>query len=95
MSEVDVQQPEIVTDVDQNRKYIEDFLDQVKTDNFAKAEKTFSDLVGGKLGDALDQQKAKIAGAVFDSPEADLGDSFDDEEDLDASLGAETGEVEV
>ena len=59
MSEVDVQQPEIVTDVDQNRKYIEDFIDQIQSDNFAKAETNFKDMVGDKLATALDQQKAK------------------------------------
>ena len=78
MSEVDVQQPEIVTDVDQNRKYIEDFLDQVQTDNFAKAETNFKDMVGDKLATALDQQKAKIAGAVFNNAEIEI----DNEENL-------------
>lgn len=64
MSEVE-NQPKIVTDAEQNRKYIEDFIDQIQSDNFAKAETNFKDMVGDKLAVALDQQKAKLAGAVF------------------------------
>lgn len=71
MSEVDENVPEIVTDAEKNRKYIEDFIDQIQADNFAKAEKTFSGMVDDRLADALDQQKAKIAGAVFNNAEMD------------------------
>jgi hypothetical protein len=81
MSEVDVQQPEIVTDVDQNRKYIEDFIDQIQSDNFAKAETNFKDMVGDKLATALDQQKAKIAGAVFNSAEMEIDNEEESEEE--------------
>jgi len=71
MSEVDENMPEIVTDAEKNRKYIEDFIDQIQADNFAKAEKTFSGMVDDRLADALDQQKAKIAGAVFNNAQMD------------------------
>ena len=81
MSEVDVQQPEIVTDVDQNRKYIEDFIDQIQSDNFAKAETNFIDMVGDKLATALDQQKAKIAGAVFNNAEMEIDNEEESEEE--------------
>ncbi len=81
MSEVDVQQPEIVTDVDQNRKYIEDFIDQIQSDNFAKAETNFKDMVGDKLATALDQQKAKIAGAVFNNAEMEIDNEEESEEE--------------
>ena len=81
MSEVDVQQPEIVTDVDQNRKYIEDFIEQIQSDNFAKAETNFKDMVGDKLATALDQQKAKIAGAVFNNAEMEIDNEEESEEE--------------
>ena len=86
MSEVDVQQPEIVTDVDQNRKYIEDFIDQIQSDNFAKAETNFKDMVGGRLGDMLDQQKAKLAGQIFTDVEPEISSEVSDEEPEEVDL---------
>jgi len=95
MSEVEVSPN--TQDAQSARKEIEDFLQQINTDNFAKAERSFKDMVGGRLGDMLDQQKAKIAGQMFNTAEVEIPDEqeeiepeevdltpedFDDEEDF-------------
>ena len=78
MSDVETQD-EVVTDVDLNRQHIDAFIDQIQANNWNQAEKSFSDLVGGRLATALDQQKAKIAGQVFDTTDVE----FEDEEEVD------------
>jgi len=76
MSEETINAP----DAQSARKEIEDFIQQINTNNFAQAEKSFKDMVGGRLGDVLDQQKAKIAGAIFNTTDVDREEP---EEDLD------------
>ena len=85
MSEVDAN-TDVVTDIDQNRKYIEDFIDHLQKDNFAKAEQGFNSMVGDKLANALDQQKAKLAGAVFHG--AGMDDAVLEPDDEEQELAA-------
>lgn len=87
MSDVETQD-EVVTDVDLNRQHIDAFIDQIQANNWNQAEKSFSDLVGGRLATALDQQKAKIAGQVFDTTDVE----FEDEEDVELNASAESDE---
>lgn len=102
MSDTEVTTQQMAVDA---RKSIEDFIDQISQDNFAKAERTFSDMVGGRLGNALDQTKAKIAGQVFQEVEPEMADEEeipDDEPeevdltptDMDDEEGEEEFEIE-
>lgn len=96
MSDVETKD-EVVTDVDLNRQYIDAFIDEIQASNWNQAQDSFNDMVGARLATALDQQKAKIAGQVFDTSEVDMedeeeypdevdltpDDDLDDEEDVD------------
>ena len=60
---------------------IDDLLDYAYQKNYAKADAVFNDLIGTKLGNALDQEKIKVAGQVYnDMEEKDF--EVDDEEQL-------------
>ena len=71
---------------------IEDFIDRVQVQDFTNAAPIFSELMAGKLSDALEQVKMQIAGEVFNS------DADDDEleelsdEELDEILDADDDE---
>jgi len=84
MSEVE-NNPE-VTDSQSARKEIEDFIQQINKQNFNQAEKSFKDMVGGRLGDMLDQQKAKLAGQIFTDVEPEISSEVSDEEPEEVDL---------
>lgn len=84
MSEVE-NNPE-VTDSQSARKEIEDFIQQINKQNFNQAEKSFKDMVGGRLGDMLDQQKAKLAGQIFTDVEPEVSSEVSDEEPEEVDL---------
>jgi len=48
---------------------IETLIQNIATDNMSNAGKAFDDLMKEKLSDALDQEKAAIANAVFNGEE--------------------------
>ena len=74
---------------------VTDFLDQVINQDFASAAPTFSDIMGDRIADSLEQEKVKMANSVFngvdpeeradeDQYELDLDDpDIDDEDELD------------
>lgn len=90
MSEVEVSANTL--DAKSARKDIEDFIQQINVDNFAQAEKTFKDMIGGRLGDMLDQQKAKIAGQMFSQTDAEIPEEeqSEDEEDFEEDFEEES-----
>jgi hypothetical protein len=58
---------------------IEDLINTVVDQDFAKAGPMFSELMQQKLTDALDQEKVRVAGVVFNDAEDDLEDVSDEE----------------
>jgi len=65
------------------RALVQQALDQ----DFTTANKTFDDMMGSKLSDALDQEKVKIANSVYNGIQSEEDDH--DEDDL---LGDEDGD---
>lgn len=57
---------------------IENFIDAVLDQDFSKAGPMFSDLLGSKISDALDQEKISVADQIFN------GASEDEDEDEEA-----------
>lgn len=62
MSEVE-NTPAITVGAD--KQEIEAFLDALQQSNFNQAEKHFTDMLGDRVGTALDQARIKIAGQVY------------------------------
>lgn len=60
---------------------IEDLINSVMDQDFAKAGPMFSELMQQKLADSLDQEKIKVAGVVFNDEEdfEDLEEISDEE----------------
>jgi len=48
-----------------NKDEIETFLDALQQSNFNQAEKHFTDMLGDRVGTALDQARVKVAGQVY------------------------------
>jgi hypothetical protein len=110
MAEPEKITPDITPDVNSSdaksaRKDIEDFIQHINQSNFNQAEKTFKDMIGGRLGDVLDQQKAKIAGQIFQQTDAELPEEepeveeeeqqeFEDEVEVDFEEDEEETETE-
>lgn len=57
---------------------IEDLINSVMDQDFAKAGPMFNELMQQKLADSLDQEKIKMAGVIFNDEE--YADDEDDEE---------------
>tara|TARA_R110000796_G_scaffold130746_1_gene246420 strand:- start:484 stop:717 length:234 start_codon:yes stop_codon:yes gene_type:complete len=73
---------------------IEDLIDSIADQNFAKAEPMFHDLLNAKMGDALETEKIKVADQVFnDGEEEQLEMDFDDEDLDDEDLDIDTEET--
>ena len=54
---------------------LEDLIDNIETQNFAKANGVFDDLMKSKMADALDAEQVRLANTVFN------GDDPDEDED--------------
>jgi len=68
---------------------IEDMLDAIKGDRTLDSGKIFADLMSGKIEDALEQEKIRIADAVYNS------DGSDDEEEFESDVEDESDVEEV
>ena len=60
---------------------ISDFIDQVIDQDFAKAQPTFAELIGDKMGNAMEQEKIAMAGQVFNGDEPDAEEADEPEVD--------------
>lgn len=60
---------------------IEDMIQFVMDDNFNKANDVFSELIGAKVSDAMDQEKISVAANIFNDGES--VEEIDTEEDID------------
>jgi len=61
---------------------IEDLINSVADQDFAKAGPTFHEILQDKMNDALEQEKIAVAGQVFNGEE----DVEPDEEDIEAAI---------
>ena len=59
---------------------IEDLINSVMDQDFAKAGPMFSELMQQKLADSLDQEKIKVAGVMFNDEEDEDLEEISDEE---------------
>ena len=66
---------------------IEDLIDNITTQDFAKAGPLFSDIIGDKLNTALEQEKIRLADVTFNGAE-------DNEEQLELDLEPDDEELE-
>lgn len=88
---------------------IEDLINDVTSQDFAKAQPTFADIMSTKVADALEQEKINVAAQIFNNAtdpdseeeimgddeqlELDLGD--EDEEDIDDEEELDAGAEEA
>lgn len=69
---------------------IDDLLQSIKNDEGHQTGKIFADLMAGRIDDALEQEKVRIAGQVYN------GESEEEEQEFDAEVEAEVDdEVEA
>jgi len=78
---------------------IEDLIDDITRQNFAKAEPHFHTILQSKVDDALEAEKVKVAGQIFNGEEEeqlelDLDDEDENEEEVEETEEDEE-EVEV
>lgn len=59
---------------------LEDLIDNIGTQNFAKANGVFDDLMKSKMADALDAEQVRLANAIYNDEDLD-GEEWDDEDD--------------
>lgn len=62
---------------------IEDMIQFVMDDNFNKANDVFSELIGAKVSDAMDQEKISVAASIFNDGESVEDIDIEGEEDID------------
>ena len=62
---------------------IEDFIDQITSKDFTSAQNTFGDVMRDRMQDALDQEKAALAGTLFGEEEVVDEDEDDDQLEMD------------
>ena len=70
---------------------IEDLINNVIDQDFAKAEPTFKDIMSAKIDDALEQEKIAMADIMFNGAEVDEEESAD----LDYDISDEDMEVAI
>jgi len=69
---------------------IEDLIDDITNQNFAKAEPHFHTILQSKIDDALAAEKVKVAGHIFNGEEEEqLELDLEDEEDEEAEDNAD------
>lgn len=59
---------------------LEDLIDNIGTQNFAKANGVFDDLMKSKMADALDAEQVRLANAIYNDEDLN-GEEWDDEDD--------------
>lgn len=97
MADDDVLVAEVEADPIEPNNRIADLLSAIEKDNHVEAERTFNDLLGDRLGDALDQRKVALAQSSFNGveDEAETETEIDDEnfeisdEEVEAELDLE------
>jgi len=94
MADNDVLVAEVEADPIEPNNRIADLLKAIETDNHVEAEKTFTDLLGDRLGDALDQRKVSLAQDTFNgSVEAEEEEIELSDEEISAELESDEEET--
>jgi hypothetical protein len=62
---------------------LDELVDLISTQDFANAQPVFAELMATKLHDALNAEKVKVAGQMFDPEEDDFDEDLADEDDFD------------
>jgi hypothetical protein len=87
MSEVEIDVPELDPSAP-----IVDLIQAIRQKEYNTAEDLFRNAIDDKIGDQLDQARAKIAGQMFNGDEAE--DEYEDEEDAEEGLSPEEDDEE-
>jgi len=75
---------------------IEDLIDDITRQNFAKAEPHFTTILQSKIDDALEAEKVKVAGHIFNGEEEEqLELDLDDDEEVEETEEEESSEEET
>ena len=64
---------------------INDLIQHAMDQDFNKANQVFGDLMGNKISDALEQEKASIASVLYNDDIEVEEDEFDDDDDIELS----------
>jgi hypothetical protein len=73
---------------------VSDLLSQVSGGDLNQANKTFAELIGDRVNDALEAEKVKVAGEIYNDQERDDDVSEEDVEAALAELDAEDADAE-
>ena len=68
---------------------VDDVLKAIQDKNLARAKAHFNDVMGAKINDAMEQEKVRLANAVFNGAEED------EVEEPEAELETEEGDVNL
>lgn len=82
--EVDMGDEGVVAELDQEAGQattINDFINAIEKQDFTSAEKNFSDMIGDRMQDALDQAKVKIASSMYNDEEPEEPEEVEEVED--------------
>lgn len=66
---------------------VKDFIDNIMNDDLTTAGSSFDNMMLGRLGDAMEQEKVAVAGTVFNGTQEDdvddiaIEDEWDDEDE--------------
>lgn len=77
MGDEDVIVAEVEADPIENNNPIEDLLKSIETGQYTDAEQSFSDIIGSRLQDTLDQAKIRIADTMHNAQQ-DAEEEVDD-----------------
>ena len=74
---------------------IEDLIDDITNQNFAKAEPHFHTILQSKVNDALEAEKVKVAGHIFNGEEEEQLELDLDDEEVEETEEEESSEEET
>ena len=52
-------------------KELENFIDSIATNNHTESNIGFNDIILAKIGDAMDAEKVRLAGSIYNTVEVD------------------------
>ena len=64
-----------------NEEEIGNFIDAIAAENFNQAKNHFDEIIGNKITDSLEQEKAVVANTIFNGVGDDDEEDFEDDEE--------------
>lgn len=64
-----------------NEEEIGNFIDAVAAQNFNQAKNNFDEILGNKIADSLEQEKAVVANILFNGVDDDDEEDFEDDDE--------------